>query len=285
MLGQGNGGGCGSRGFPFVWGFFALVPVVWFFVGFFFFILSNQREKAKRPACLASGPTVRGTKAGNAETVPSSCRASRLSYLHKTAERDIIGLINPARLPGLFPRSLCFSEGGTGKTQDGSVTGGAFPGTGGRWSPKARPGSALARAGGAQRAGRGSPRRPGGAARSFPGVGEGASAAARESREPGDEAGTAASGRGRKCSRVHSTNRSFAVYRAGIVLAPVPHCAALDVVPGIVRRLGMPCINCSQRLVERTLGSWGCAAFAQLLERSRGCSVSRKFPCAGKIEF
>lgn len=124
-----------------------------FFVGFFF--LSNQREKAKRPACLASGPTVRGTKAGNAETVPSSCRASRLSYLHKTAERDIIGLINPARLPGLFPRSLCSSEGGTGKSQGGPVTGGAFPGTGGRWSPKARPGSALARAGRAQRGGEG----------------------------------------------------------------------------------------------------------------------------------
>uniref|UniRef100_A0A8C8E634 Uncharacterized protein n=1 Tax=Otus sunia TaxID=257818 RepID=A0A8C8E634_9STRI len=40
-----------------------------------------------------------------------------------------------------------------------------------------------------------------------------------------------------------------------------------------------------QRLVERTRRSWGCTALAQLLEQSRGCSVSHKFPCAGKTEF
>lgn len=252
MLGKGNGGGCGNRGFPFVWGFFALVPVVCFFVGFFF--LSNQMEKAKRPACLASGPTVRGTKAGNAETVPSSCRASRLSYLHKTAEHDIIGLINPARLPGLFPRSLCFSEGGTGKTQDGSVTGGAFLGTGGRWSRKARPGSALARAGRAQRAGRGSPRRPGSAARSFPGVGEEASAAARESREPGDEAGTAALGRGRKYSRVRSTNRFLCF------IEPALFWLRFRIV-----RLLMRC--------QASCGDWGCHALIVRNASSKGPSA------------
>lgn len=92
-------------------------------------------------------------------------------------------------------------------------------------------------------------------------------------------------GRGKKVFPRPLDKQIFVFYRAGIVLAPVPHCAALDVVPGIVRRLGMPCINCSQRLVERTRGSWGCTAFAQLLEQSRGCSVSHKFPCAGKIEF
>lgn len=125
----------GAGVFLLIWGFFfPLIPLVYFLLvsSLFFFFFKVTEHKAKCPACLVSGPTVCVTKAGNAETVMSSCRASRLSFLHKTAEYDIIGLINPARLPGLFPYSLCFSEGGTRKNQDRSVAGDVFIGTGGR---------------------------------------------------------------------------------------------------------------------------------------------------------
>lgn len=89
------------RGVLFVGVFFSQLFCLCVYIYFFFFQIIKR--KVKFPACLVSGPTLCATAAGDGETV--------LSCSRKTADCDIITLINPPRLPGpFFPQFFVFSR-------------------------------------------------------------------------------------------------------------------------------------------------------------------------------
>lgn len=78
-----------------------------------------------------------------------------------------------------------------------------------------------------------------------------------------------------KCLRAYAGEADFFVYSTVcIILAVILRSAAFDLVPGVLWRLCMPCVNCSKCLSKKTsrfLSFVGCLGFDLLGDFVRDC--------------